>query len=214
MKPFLGMLALRKQENSCWTNVVPCWQATPCGAGLCVRAEVAFAYRDLDHSTLEITGRKGDSLAGGEDNEICYIACNIGFGVGVFPELRISHLIPKERLSVDYLVNMRESTMISFVLLEYKWNGTLLASPFSLLEVLRYVKTGLRLRRMHRKMHLADIRGTLKGRRLVAAADGRWPELMHSWRASHFAVRSGENIRINSDLPTDKQTRNVNVVST
>jgi hypothetical protein len=169
IKPFLQHLALREEENSCWTNVFPCWKAAPWGAGLCVRTEVAFAYRDLDHSTLEITGRKGGSLASGEDAEICYVACSIGFGVGIFTTLKMRHLIPKERLSASYLVSLKESLGFADVLLTYKWEGRLPRSPLSPLGVLRVLTDIFRVRGMSRRMYLANLRGIIRARRLITA---------------------------------------------
>ena len=169
----LQHLALRNEENSCWTNVFPCWKAAPWGAGLCVRAEVAFAYRHLDHSALEITDRKGASLASGGDAEISYVACSIGFGIGIFPTLRMRHLIPKERLSTDYLVGLKESLGFADVLLTYKWEGKLPRSPFSPLGILRVLGDVLRVRGMSRRMYLANLGGTIRARRLIATAGRR-----------------------------------------
>ena len=57
---------------------------------------VEVYLRHWEECTLRITDRKGTSLLGG-DIEISYVARDVGFGTGVFPELRLAHLIPKER---------------------------------------------------------------------------------------------------------------------
>ena len=47
LKEFLRFLAIRRVSAPQWSNVLPCWQATPWGAGLCVRRSVAEIYRRL-----------------------------------------------------------------------------------------------------------------------------------------------------------------------
>ena len=60
---------------------------------------------------------------GGDDREFSYVATDLGMGVGTFPELRVLHLIPKERMSEAYLVKLIQGNTISNILLEYKWLG-------------------------------------------------------------------------------------------
>jgi hypothetical protein len=37
-----------------------------------------------------------------KDREMSEVACEMGFGTGVFPELKLTHLIPKERTSIHW----------------------------------------------------------------------------------------------------------------
>jgi hypothetical protein len=81
-------------------------------------------YRQyFENSAIKITDRVGRTLLCGGDAEICIAAYNIGLGVGTFPELKLTHLIPKERLSEDYLVRLFEANGISGHLLDYKQEG-------------------------------------------------------------------------------------------
>ena len=99
---FLDMLALRDAQGPQWSNVIPCAGARPWGAGQCVRASVASAYRKyVEKSAINMTDRRGTELSSGGDEEIGFVACRIGLGVGTFPELKLIHLIPKERLEED-----------------------------------------------------------------------------------------------------------------
>jgi len=59
----------------------------------------------------------------GEDIEMCYVACEHGNGMGTFPQLRLTHLIPKERVTVRYLLKVFEGTTISNLLLAFKLSG-------------------------------------------------------------------------------------------
>src|SRR3954465_15322415 len=41
--------------------------------------------------------------------------------IGIFPELKLTHLIPRHRVSRDYFLRLVEGTYISNFLLDYKW---------------------------------------------------------------------------------------------
>ena len=71
---------------------------------------VEVYLRNWEECTLRITDRKGTSLLGG-DIEISYVARDVGFGTGVFPELRLAHLIPKERGIAGYLLKLYQAVI-------------------------------------------------------------------------------------------------------
>jgi glycosyltransferase involved in cell wall biosynthesis len=166
----LPYLALRESSSPRWSNVFPCDDATPWGAGMCVRASVADAYCQLwQNSSIKISSRRGKKiLMSGEDVEICYVACKLGYGMGVFPQLRLTHLIPKERVTAEYLLKVYEGTGTSNLLLAYKQTGTIpqsLSRPRALLSVLSNL---LAQRGLHRRMYLANIRAASQARRIIA----------------------------------------------
>lgn len=170
LRDFLENLPLRKIDTCRWSNVISCQDVMPWGAGQCVRASVAKAYREhFDNSSIKITGRQGNDLESGEDIEIDYVACSIGRGVGIFPELRIVHLIPRNRIEEDYLVREAEGSLIATFLLDFKWRKIVPASPFSGLGMLRILKYILYKKRIHRRMYLALVRATLQARRIILA---------------------------------------------
>jgi hypothetical protein len=63
LRAYLVCLVLRNYDKACWSNVLSCNDATPNGAGLCVRARVAkesafviltrlyWALRDIPHGS-------------------------------------------------------------------------------------------------------------------------------------------------------------------
>ena len=104
-------LPLREITAPRWSNLATSYEynedAIPMGAGLCVRKEVAIAYSQFcDQSSIQITDRQGESLFGMEDIEISFVCCSHGLGIGVFPELKLTHLIPQHRVSEDYFVRL------------------------------------------------------------------------------------------------------------
>jgi hypothetical protein len=165
------MLAIRQTMKARWSNVYSCDEAIPWGAGLCVRAIVADAYRRANNEfPILITGQQGDDRGvAGEDDEIAYVACEIGLGMGVFPQLRLTHLIPKERVSRTYLLKLVEGAKASNALLEYKWQGRFPRSPFRPRGILGILKNVVVGRGLRRQTYLADVRGLLTARRRVIA---------------------------------------------
>ena len=168
LRPLVPGLALRDIDRPIWANFIFCDQATPVGAGLCVRRHVAKAY--LDHcaaSSIHISGRKGSALGGHGDFEICYMACQSGLGMGLFPELEIVHLIPKERVSEKYFLKLAEGTQLTGGLLAYKWTGSIPRSPLSLRGLASIAKNVLLRRGFARQVYLATLRGEVAAWKLI-----------------------------------------------
>jgi glycosyltransferase involved in cell wall biosynthesis len=169
--PYLPMLGIRDVSNPLWSNVS--YSAVmPWGAGQCLRPQIALAYRErFAKSKIKINGqnsRDSRPLHAGEDVEIGYVACECGLGVGVFPELKLTQLIPKERLNEDHLIRFREDLAVSTTLLEYTWRYRVMPNPLGdLLGVLRVVRNVLRRNGLQRRLYLADVRGQLRARALI-----------------------------------------------
>jgi glycosyltransferase involved in cell wall biosynthesis len=166
----LQYLALRETASPQWSNVGSSVQAMPWGAGLCVRKAVAVAYcQSCEQSSIQITGRRGNSTLGGEDKEIAFICCTQGSGFGIFPDLKITHLIPRHRVSEDYIVRLVEGAKLSNLLLDYKWLNITPASPHWV-RVLLLVLKGLLLHSgIDRRMGFASARALAKAKRIIDA---------------------------------------------
>jgi glycosyltransferase involved in cell wall biosynthesis len=168
VKAFWPCLALRDVDVARWGNV-PVEESTPWGAGLCVRREIAEAYCRLkERSALKLTDRKGKSLSSAGDVEISYVARHDGFGTGVFPELKLIHLIPKERVSSDYLLKLSQAGYTSHFLLTYKWGGGLPNYPFGPRCLLSTLKNLVTRRGSDRRRYFTYVRGVIEARRLIA----------------------------------------------
>ena len=161
----LPCLALRNSDETRWASH-PDWHAMPWGAGLCVRRSVANAYRELD-TTVAISDRKGSVLLSGGDVELSYVASSIGLGMGVFPELGIVHLIPKERVAKSYLLQIVTGTAISNALIAYKWHGIPPSSPLTPRGALSVLKHMAFLSGIEREEYLAKLRGAIKAGAMI-----------------------------------------------
>jgi glycosyltransferase involved in cell wall biosynthesis len=165
---FLCHQGLRDVPTPRWSNVSTCFDALPIGAGLCVRASVAAAYRRwCEQSVIQITDRRGKQLSSGGDDEICLVACQQGLGMGVFPELGMTHLIPKERISEHSLVRKTEGDMTAVTLLEFKFRGV--TPDFSLWAraLLSTAKSIVMDGRVERLMKFAKIKGLIEARKII-----------------------------------------------
>src|ERR1700730_18098165 len=167
---FLPYLALRETASPQWSNVASSVQAMPWGAGLCVRKAVAVAYcQSCERSSIQITGRVGSSTLSGEDREIALVCCTQGSAFGIFPELKITHLIPRHRVSEDYIVRLVEGIKLSDLLLDYKWLNIIPASPRCVRVLLSVLKTLLLHGGIDRRMRFASVRALAKANRIIDA---------------------------------------------
>lgn len=73
-----------------------------------------YNYFYKNNSSKDL-GRKGDSLASGEDNDINLFIYKEGYEIGYFPELKFYHIIPKRRLTKVYLQKMAFESSRSWV---------------------------------------------------------------------------------------------------
>lgn len=104
-EPYLQYLAIRPLRRGVWGNI-PGPHIGPIGAAMAVRRPLfeEFARRWRMGAVSPRLGRKAGSLAAGTDDSVFQdIAFDLDYGCGAFPELSMIHLIPSERLKLDYL---------------------------------------------------------------------------------------------------------------
>jgi glycosyltransferase involved in cell wall biosynthesis len=108
IQPYLAGLAVRELDRSYWSNLSDFSLALPFGAGLAVRREVAEDYANKVATTplRQMLGRTGKGLGSGDDSDLAFCAHDLGLGTARFISLQLVHLIPKERLTEDYIVRL------------------------------------------------------------------------------------------------------------
>jgi glycosyltransferase involved in cell wall biosynthesis len=120
-REFWGLLALRERgaapEIVRGRPLAPWPDFAPVGAGLCVRRRHALAYaeavaRDPRRHALD---RRNGALASGGDNDLVFSVLHAGADIGYFPELRVTHLIPADRLDPAYLARLNRGIMRTWV---------------------------------------------------------------------------------------------------
>jgi glycosyltransferase involved in cell wall biosynthesis len=109
-------LALYTVTRDGWGNIRDV-RLSPFGAGLVIRRHVGELYikRAQEKSNMMRLGRTGKRLYGYEDSEIVECARKSGAGSGRFAALQLTHLIPRERLTLDYFLRHAEDDAYSHV---------------------------------------------------------------------------------------------------
>jgi glycosyltransferase involved in cell wall biosynthesis len=125
IRDLLPLLALRMAPSARWSNNPRDSDSIPWGAGLCVSRSVATAYRQLLErlDLIPVLGRKGRRLFAGDDDVFAWVAVAAGSGFGIFPQLRVTHLIAADRLKPSYLVQLIHDHRFSHSILQYKLEG-------------------------------------------------------------------------------------------
>jgi len=138
--------AERKVLNPTWSNDPMHYASSPWGAGSVVSRSVATAYSNKisRDARFAAVGRKPGKLLACEDDDIAITACELGLGKGVFPELKILHLIPKEKMTDEFQIKNAKGKGYSSTLLHFLRTGRLPPQP----GVLAKVSRAYRLMRM------------------------------------------------------------------
>jgi hypothetical protein len=101
--------------------------------------------------------------------EIALVCCTQGSAFGIFPDLKITHLIPRHRVSEDYIVRLVEGIKLSDLLLDYKWLNIIPASPRCVRVLLSVLKTILLHTSIDRRTRFASVRALAKANRIIDA---------------------------------------------
>ena len=167
---YWGNLCIREFDQDVWSNLPRLPDSMPCGAGLCVRREVAHRYLRLHEQGARAFqfDRTGDSLLSGGDNDLAACAYEIGLGVGLISTLKLTHLISPQRLTEDYLARLSEGIYFSGTLLDAKWGKAALPrSAFG--HLVDFLRT-MRLGPPHRQILRASHRGRNQAVKLLSSA--------------------------------------------
>lgn len=171
VKPWLGVLALRTVPVARWAMYPEINDTLPCGAGLVVRAAVARRYLDALRTdpVRAALDRRGDSLASCGDTDLALTAVDHGLGTGVFPGLRLVHLIPARRVRPDYLLALIEDLERSRQILCHL-RGLPVDPPPGLARRVWSALNAWRHREFFHGVHAAVARGRARAAREIATA--------------------------------------------
>ena len=174
-KKHFEMLAVRDVKRDQWSNKYFDNSTNPIGAGLVIRKDVGEAYiEDQEADTTQpILDRNGSSLISGGDNDIVFTAINLGYGSGCFKNLRLTHIIPKDRLTETYIIKLTEAMALSNVLIFHKYglNYTLPVRPRGRITNILYYFQRKRMNPLKRALIDAEVNGILKGKTILKSFD-------------------------------------------
>lgn len=125
VKQFWDCLALRDLGNE---HLIYSYERTtleqrrypefaPIGAGMALRRSAAEAYVNsiLDNKGRLALDRTGKSLQSGGDCDINLTVLEMGWEVGYFPQLQLTHLITAQRVTKAYLARLSRASCCSWV---------------------------------------------------------------------------------------------------
>jgi glycosyltransferase involved in cell wall biosynthesis len=171
LRPYLSFIAVKDCREPIWSNEPFHEAAAPIGAGMCIRRGVARRYSELvaTDPIRVLLGRRGGQLSGCEDTDMALTAIDMGLGLGRFPQLVLTHIIPAGRMTEAYILKLAEESQISiFLLREIR---RLPYPPYFSGSLLRRCATWMRLwtlPRMDRRIRQALVRGQRRGKRMAA----------------------------------------------
>jgi hypothetical protein len=170
-----SLLSERLVDKPSWSNDVSHTSSTPWGGGMCLRRAVADAYltQTVCRPHRLQLDPVGDQPGYGGDTDLAYTGCSIGLGMGVFPQLVITHLIPARRGTVEYLLRNVEAHEYSHVLHHHALYGVAPPGP----------SLGVRARRWVRWL-----KGDSLERAIIAAED-------RSRASAHRHIATGQDTR-------------------
>lgn len=116
IKKYFGYLYQEKSLSSTKFTCEKAWPSHyPAGSGMVVSKEMMTLYaREFESGLLSATGRKGNSLASGEDSQIVWTAVKHDCFVGTSPRLKLIHIIPGNRTTLEYLIKLNYGISYSY----------------------------------------------------------------------------------------------------
>jgi len=126
LKDRVRMLALRTVSEVVWSGNPRDFSCMPFGAGMCVTRQVGLAYERLLDAlgVSDVVDRQGQRLFSGGDDLFSWAAAGIGLGFGLFPRLRLTHLIGASRLELPYFLRLTHDHIYSHAVLKFRLSGT------------------------------------------------------------------------------------------
>jgi len=93
----------------------------PFGGGMVVLKSVALYYKKTIENNKERRSldRKGNILMSCGDTDMALCAVDLGLEFGLFQDLYLTHLIPKERLKNEYIIKLATNSYYSRLVLAY-----------------------------------------------------------------------------------------------
>lgn len=177
LRKFAYHLAVRECERPVWASYVDD-RNVPYGAGMCVRASVGQAYISKSENDALCTklDRIGKGMGAAGDHDICHTAHDLGLGIGRFPELRMTHLIPSLRMQPEYFLKLAHGNARSALLLALARNAAASYRTTAFWPVVKLLRSRLFKRGMEARVLSAQARGeldALREFRLLGKAESR-----------------------------------------
>jgi glycosyltransferase involved in cell wall biosynthesis len=156
-------------DRDYWSNLPGRSIATPIGAGLCVRRQVALDYasKTSNDPLRKMLDRSGAVLLSGGDLDLAWCAIDAGMGTGRFKNLKLTHLIPQRRITDEYIIRLYAGYAASGVILA-SIRPTFYPQPAAGWKTLvRFLVDYPRVSKIHKKILIASRKARREARQMV-----------------------------------------------
>jgi glycosyltransferase involved in cell wall biosynthesis len=170
LHPWLGGLVTEQLKATVWVKLRRWTEASPAGAGLVLRQIQARHYRELalKDPMRQSLDRSGKNLGAGGDGDMVLCGFDLGLGAGRFPELELTHLIPAQRLTLEYIEGIHEGFGYGGVMLSAIHQPELLSgSSRWRFWYMWFLLRATGKSRVERRIRLAGEKGRLKAFKLL-----------------------------------------------
>lgn len=152
---------VRSFAGNHWSNRKRDYAIMPIGAGLCARRSVLQRYAEVCTADprRRLLDRTGTRLLTCGDLDIVFTACDIGLGKALFHELRLTHLIPRKRLSEEFILGNAEGNHYSATLQNFLVDGDIPGRRPTAIQRLGRLYRLARMTPLQRRQALAAERG-------------------------------------------------------
>ena len=126
----------------------------------------------VEHLNVTLLDRCGDRLFCGGDDLFSFVACDEGLSFGIFPALRITHLISSGRLNERYMLRLIHDHAYSHTVLNQRLSGELPHLRYGV-DKIRAVLHGVRHGSFSMKARLAELRGVQAAMAIIGDRPGQ-----------------------------------------
>ena len=168
VKAFAYHLAVRECPQPVWASYVDD-RNVPYGAGMCMRSCVGRAYvtkAETDPLCTKLD-RIGKGMGAAGDHDICHSAHDLGLGIGRFPSLRMTHLIPTGRMQPDYFLKLVRGNARAALLLAMARNAAASYRTTRFWPIVKILRSRLSKRGMESRILCAQAQGELDALREI-----------------------------------------------
>jgi len=176
LSAFEDQLAIRRYPADLVveTTSLPYTSYFPVGAGCAVLRSVALAHVTDSETRGRIEGRKGDALSSGEDLDLDLFALSAGYKLRIVGSLSLTHVIPAQRTTEQYISRLVVSNVVSAAEVDRKWRASFGRPVFDFLSIGR---VNVAIRRLYFRL-LAPLSIRSRMKRMV------WDEILRAQQRS------------------------------
>jgi len=165
---YLALASFDKDVVTDWASYSGNNDVLPPSAGLFAKSQLVgrFVESFSANPLRQTLGAKGETLLRGEDTDFALFALRHGYNVARMNKLRLTHIIPAERLTVEYMARHLRGSATSRVIVN-SLNGLPLPARPGFIQALKHRWQILRLPEPQARFFAAELKGRREGLKII-----------------------------------------------